>query len=103
MLEPNVRREDLVLQVLKPMNSPVVQFTMESFGGGFDLRVNMRATYEIYKLGKTQPEFNDYGVRVVGDGADQSVVIGQQVVVQSLRVGVAVAYPRQEDQNERSQ
>lgn len=45
--------------------------------------------YHIYQLRQTQAHFDGETVRVVANGPDETVVVGEEVVVEALGVRVA--------------
>lgn len=49
---------------------------------------NICGTYEIYELGEPQSQLHKDGMCVIGDRPDEPVVVGQEIVVEPLGVGV---------------
>ena len=50
--------------------------------------INMNS-YHSYELRQLELEMNGDGLRDVGDGSDQLVVVGQEVVVESLCIRIS--------------
>ena len=101
LLHPEVGRHDLVLQVLQlsPVNSdsqiPSIRCEWSHYFWCFcyikhkTSSFSPSLTYHGYELGKLKLKFDGDNFWDIWDGSDQFVVIGKEVIVQSLGVWIA--------------
>lgn len=50
----------------------------------------MNESYHFEKLGHLEPEVDSEDICVVGDRSDEPVVVGEQVIVEPLRLGICL-------------